>query len=150
MASKNARRKLAVVAKSTRHYAPRRILLDTHVWLWWYTADQRLGKDAESLIKRADEVRFSAASVWEMAIKRALGKLTFTVELDLARELARDGFMELAITIAHAEAIRGLPALHRDPFDRMLVAQSQIEGLTIITADDAIASYGIAAIDATR
>ena len=100
-------------------------------------------------MKRADEVRFSAASAWEINIKRALGKLVVGAELRLAQALERDGFMELAISVAHAEAVRALPAVHRDPFDRMLVAQAQVEGLAIVTADDVIAR-GIAVIDARR
>ncbi len=144
------RRKSASVAESAVAYSPRRILLDTHVWLWWYAGDKALGSAARSLIKHADEVRFSAASAWEIAIKRALGKLVLRGELSLARELERDGFTELAISIAHTDALRELSPRHRDPFDRMLVAQAQIEGLTLVTADAAIAQYGIPVIDARK
>jgi PIN domain nuclease of toxin-antitoxin system len=152
MAAKRAatprRRKRPIVAEPASTYSPRRILLDTHAWLWWYTGDRRLGRDAQALIKRTDEVRFSAASAWEIAIKRASGKLVFHGDTDLSRELERDGFTALAITVAHADAVRRLPHLHRDPFDRMLVAQSQLEGLTIVTADDVIPRYGVAVFDA--
>jgi PIN domain nuclease of toxin-antitoxin system len=144
------RRKPRTVAESTVPYLPRRILLDTHVWLWWYAGDRRLGREAMALIKSAPEVRVSAASAWEIAIKRALGKLVIRDALEISRELERDGFTELPVAITHAEAVHELPALHRDPFDRMLVAQAQIEGLTIVTADDAIARYGIPVIDARR
>jgi PIN domain nuclease of toxin-antitoxin system len=138
------------VAEATVPYSPRRILLDTHVWLWWFSGDRQLGREALALIKRAPEVRFSAASVWEISIKRALGKLLVRDELGISGELERDGFTELAVSIAHAEAVHELPALHRDPFDRMLVAQAQVEGLAIVTADDAIGRYGVPVIDARR
>lgn len=150
MASRSRSRKSARVAESSAPYSPRRILLDTHVWLWWYNGDKRLGPDVQALIKRADEVRFSAASAWEIAIKRALGKLVIRGDFRLAQELERDGFMELGISVAHAEAVHALPSVHRDPFDRMLVAQAQVEGLAIVTADDVIARYGNAVIDARR
>ena len=151
MASQSRRRrKTTGVAESSASYAPRRILLDSHVWLWWYHGDKRLGQDALNHIKIADEVRVSAASAWEINFKRALGKLVVRTELRLAEELERDGFLELAISVAHAEAVRALPALHRDPFDRMLVAQAQVEGLAIVTADDRMARYDVAVIDARR
>jgi PIN domain nuclease of toxin-antitoxin system len=150
VASRSSRRKVAKVAESAAPYSPRRILLDTHAWLWWYVGDRRLGPVAQSQIKRADEVRFSAVSAWEIAIKKALGKLDVPGTLRLAQELERDGFMELSISVAHAEAVRALPKVHGDPFDRMLVAQAQVEGLAIVTADDAIARYAVAVIDARR
>lgn len=143
-----ARRKRSTVAEATVSYQPRRILLDTHVWLWWFAGDRKLGHEALALIKRAAEVRFSAASAWEISIKRTLGKLVMRDELDIALELERDGFSELPVSVAHAAALQTLPSLHRDPFDRMLVAQAQIEGLTVVTADDTIAKYGIPVVDA--
>jgi PIN domain nuclease of toxin-antitoxin system len=145
-----ARRRPRTVRESSAPYSPRRILLDTHVWLWWHTGDRRLGRQAVTLIRSAQEVRFSAASAWEIAIKRTLGKLAVRGELEIARELERDGFTELAISVAHAQTVHALPTLHRDPFDRMLVAQAQVEGLAIVTADDAIATYGISVVDARR
>jgi PIN domain nuclease of toxin-antitoxin system len=148
VAPRSRKRKVASVAESSVSYLPRRILLDTHVWLWWYLGERRLGPSARSLIKTADEVRFSAASAWELAIKRGLGKLVVPGDLRLAQELERDGFMELPISVTHAEAVHALPKLHGDPFDRMLVAQAQLEGLAIVTADDAIARYDVAVIDA--
>jgi len=123
-------------------------LLDTHAWLWWYVGDRRLGREARALIKHSDDVRFSLASAWEIAIKRSTGKLPVKGELLLEQELERDGFTPLPITLAHTDEVRMLPPLHRDPFDRMLVAQARVEGLTIISADDAIARYGVAVIDA--
>ena len=131
-------------------YSPRRILLDTHVWLWWYAGDRQLGREALALIKAAPDVRFSAASAWEITIKRHLGKLIVPDDFAIGQELARDGFAELPITVAHAAAVHELRAIHRDPFDRMLVAQAQVEGLTVVTADDAITGYGVPVIDARR
>lgn len=148
MAARARRNKPARVAESAIPYAARRVLLDTHVWIWWYAGDDRLGRRARTLIKRASDVRVSAASVWEMAIKRSLGKLAFDSPLDLAAEIERDGFAELPISMAHAEAILTLPLVHRDPFDRMLIAQAQTEGLAIVTADDALAAYDVPIIDA--
>jgi PIN domain nuclease of toxin-antitoxin system len=150
VASRSRIRNSAKVAESSASYSPRRILLDSHVWLWWYNGDKQLGPAAQMLIKSADEVRFSAASAWEINIKRALGKLVVRGDLRLSQELERDGFMELGISVAHAEAVHALPAVHRDPFDRMLVAQAQVEGLAIVTADDVIGRYSVAVIDARR
>ena len=147
MAARSRKKKLARVAESAVPYLPRRLLLDTHVWIWWYTGDKRLGPRASSLIKSAAEVYVSAASAWEMAIKRRLGKLAFDDTLDLAAEIQRDGFTELPITMAHAEATRALPPAHRDPFDRMLIAQAQTEGVAIVTADDALAGYAVPIVD---
>jgi PIN domain nuclease of toxin-antitoxin system len=142
-------RKRAAVPESSPKLSPRRILLDTHTWLWWYTGDRRLGREARALIARTDEVSFSAASAWEIAIKRGIGKLRFHGELDLAQELERDGFTPLAVSIAHADGVRLLPTLHRDPFDRLLIAQAKIEDLAIVTADQTMARYGISVIDAS-
>ena len=145
-----ARRKARTVAEQAVAYVPRRILLDTHVWLWWCVSDRRLGREAIALIKKAPEVRLSAASAWEISIKRALGKVIVRGSFDIVADLERDGFQELPISIAHAEALNVLPRLHRDPFDRMIIAQAQSEGLVIVTADDAMAQYGVPVIDARR
>ncbi len=125
------------------------MLLDTHVWLWWQTGDKRLGRETVRVIQRAAEVRFSAASAWEMAIKSAIDKLVLPPHADVEAELERDGFQDLPVEMAHAEALRGLPALHRDPFDRMLIAQAMVEGLTLVTADPALARYGAPVMDAS-
>lgn len=127
---------------------PRRVLLDTHVWLWWQADDARLGAATRRLLQRASEVRFSVASAWEIAIKVAIGKLTLPLAADIAAELSRTGFMSLSIELAHAEEVRKLPRLHADPFDRMLVAQSRVEGLTLVSADRELAAYGITVLDA--
>lgn len=130
--------------------APGRLLLDTRVWLWWQTADRRLGPSTREAIASAVEVRFSAASAWEIAIKLSLGKLTLPRGADIEVELARDGFEPLAIDISHAAAVSRLPMHHRDPFDRMLIAQATIEDLTFVTADVALARYGVAILPATE
>ena len=128
----------------------RRLLLDTHVWLWWQCDDRRLGSATRHAIAEADEVRFSAVSVWEISIKRSLGRLTLPRGADIEAELQRDGFLPLAIEIAHARALEALPNIHRDPFDRMLVAQAIVESLTFATADDALARYGIPLVRAAE
>jgi PIN domain nuclease of toxin-antitoxin system len=128
---------------------PRRLLLDTQVWLWWQGDDARLGPRARDTIARAAEVCVSAASVWEIAIKSGLGKLTLPRSYDIVAELEIDGFQPMPVDIAHAQATSSLPQIHRDPFDRMLVAQSMVEGLVLITADRDLSRYGIEPIDAT-
>ncbi len=130
--------------------APRRLLLDTHVWLWWQADDARLGPATRALIHRASEVRFSAASAWEIAIKVAIGKLTLPADADIGEELSQSGFLALPVEIAHADAVRHLPPLHRDPFDRLLVAQSRLEGLTLVSADRYLAQYDITVLDAAN
>lgn len=139
-----------VVAEATvSEFAPRRVLLDTHVWLWWQKNARTLGPRTRRIIAGASEVRFSLASTWEMAIKEALGKLTLPKDADVEAELERDGFLTLPITYAHFGELRRLPALHRDPFDRMLVAQARVEGLIIVTVDPQISLYDVAVHDAS-
>lgn len=105
---------------------------------------------ARSAIASAIEVRFSAASAWEVAIKLSLGKLTLPRDADIEVELARDGFEPLAIEISHAAAVSRLPMHHRDPFDRMLIAQAMVEDLTLVTSDVALARYGVPILRATE
>lgn len=122
------------------------LLVDTHIWLWWRADDPKLGPAARKAIRNAREVRFSAASAWEIAIKQALGKVRLPRDIgdiDLSAELALDGFVPLAISIDHALAVALLPPIHRDPFDRMLVAQASIEGLTLVTADPEFSAYDV-------
>lgn len=117
-----------------------RILLDTQLVLWALSGDRRLPKNARALLD-VSEVFVSAASIWEIAIKAALGKL----EADAAEvraSLGPTGFAELPVTGAHAEHVAKLPAHHRDPFDRMLVAQSLCEPLVLLTADAQLVAYG--------
>jgi PIN domain nuclease of toxin-antitoxin system len=117
-----------------------RLLLDTHVVLWWRQANARLGAEAVGAIRRADVVYVSAASVWEVAIKRALGKVRLPGRF--TDGVAESGFLPLPIGMAHAEAAGALPPHHTDPFDRMLVAQARLEHLTVVTHDRAFAPYG--------
>jgi len=125
-----------------------RILVDSHVAVWWLDDSASMGATCRDLIARADEVFFSAVTPWELGIKRALG--TLTMPDGLAAALASGGFTPLAISIAHAERAPALPAHHRDPFDRMLVAQAQLESLAIATADPALSAYEVELIDALR
>lgn len=127
----------------------RRLLLDTHTLLWWLKDDPALGLDARSLIADgANEVFVSSASAWEMSIKRALGKLKAPDDLD--RIVEDEGFTQLEISFFHAEKAGELPPLHRDPFDRMLIAQAQAEGLDIVTSDNMFEKYGVKTISASQ
>jgi PIN domain nuclease of toxin-antitoxin system len=118
-----------------------RLLLDTHVLLWWSTDSPRLQESAREAIRSAGRVVVSAASAWEAAIKAGSGKLTLSVSFDAVAEV--NGFEKLPITVAHAAAVTALPEHHRDPFDRMLVAQARAEGLTLVTHDRALEPYGV-------
>lgn len=121
-----------------------RLLVDTHLLLWAAAKSRRLPKEARRLLEDpANEVLFSAASIWEIAIKAALRKSDFRVDLALLRPaLSAMDFAELPVTGAHAERLASLPQLHKDPFDRMLVAQSLSEPLVLLTNDSALAAYG--------
>ena len=121
-----------------------RILLDTHLVLWSVAHSRRLPREARALIlDEVNEVFYSAASVWEVAIKSALRRRDFRADPSvLVRALAQSGFSELPVTAAHAARVAGLPAIHRDPFDRLLVAQSLAEPMTLLTNDAALARYG--------
>ena len=118
-------------------------LLDTHVLLWAAAASRRLPEDARALIEDpGNELVFSAASLWEVAIKNGLGQEEFSVDPRLLRRgLLENGYVELPVTGAHAMAVDLLPPIHKDPFDRILVAQAQIEGLTLLTADEVVTRY---------
>jgi PIN domain nuclease of toxin-antitoxin system len=127
----------------------RRLLLDTHALLWWLGDDKQLGTQARAAI--GDErnlVCVSAATGWEIAVKRALGKLDAPNNLDALVE--EEGFVHLPITFFHGEQAGALPRHHADPFDRMLVAQAQAEGLVIVTSDENIPKYGVRVMDAGR
>ena len=120
-----------------------KVLLDTHVLLWAAVMPSRLRGGARSLIENpATEVVFSAASLWEVAIKRGLGRKDFDVDPRLLRRgLLEQGYTELPVIGAHAVAVDLLPPIHKDPFDRILIAQAQVEGITLLTADDVVARY---------
>jgi PIN domain nuclease of toxin-antitoxin system len=114
--------------------------LDTHVVLWSLSSPQRLSKVARDAIEDPGNIVFvSAAVAWEIEIKSAIGKLR--APSDLATQASAANFQELPITIAHALALRQLPNLHRDPFDRIMLAQARAAGLTFVTADPAILQY---------
>jgi PIN domain nuclease of toxin-antitoxin system len=114
--------------------------VDTHALVWWDAG--KLPAPTVRVVQRAAEVFVSAASAWEIAIKASLGKIRMRGSVsDVARAY---GFRELPITCPHAERVRALPPIHRDPFDRMLIAQASVEGLTILTRDPMFARYGAA------
>ena len=120
----------------------KRLLLDTHTFLWWLADDPSLGEKARAVIADGrNDVYVSAASIWEISIKRALGKLE--APDDLEQVVEDENFIRLPISLFHAEAAGKLQPLHHDPFDRMLVAQAQSEGLTLVTADEHIPGYGV-------
>ena len=120
-----------------------KLLLDTHLLLWAAEDAKRLPKAARRLIENLDnELLFSAASLWEIAIKRGLGREDFQVDARiLRRALVDNGYIELAITSEHVITIDQLPSTHKDPFDRLLVAQALTEGITFLTSDAQIAGY---------
>ena len=120
-----------------------KLLLDPHVLLWAAAEPRRLPIAARRLIADDDnEVVFSAASLWEITIKRQLGRDDCEVDPRvLRRSLLDNGYVELAIRSDHAVAIEGLPPIHEDPFDRMVVAQATLEGITLMTADPVVATY---------
>jgi PIN domain nuclease of toxin-antitoxin system len=124
-----------------------RLLLDTHALIWFTGDPDELRPEAREAIVDAGTVVVSAASIWEISTKAALGKLQPPVD-DLGRELVEWGFEVLPISGAHAWAVGRLPDHHRDPFDRMLVTQAQLEGLTIVTRDPDIACYQVAVLAA--
>ena len=125
----------------------RRLLLDTHVLLWWLTDDEALGAQTKALIADGrNEVLVSAATVWELSIKRAKGLLDAPDDMEAV--IADEGFSALPISLRHAQQAGILPDLHRDPFDRMLVAQTKTEGLELLTADAMIPQYGVRCLSA--
>jgi PIN domain nuclease of toxin-antitoxin system len=120
-----------------------RVLLDTNVLLWGAIEPEKLSRAAVALIESPDnEMVFSALSIWEIAIKTGLGRADFRIDAGmLRRNLLDNGYAELAVTGAHAAALAALPPIHKDPFDRMLVAQVIVEGLTLLTSDRMVAKY---------
>ncbi|WP_102944282.1 type II toxin-antitoxin system VapC family toxin [Stenotrophomonas sp. VV52] len=120
-----------------------KLLLDTHLLLWAAQGADRLPPDAHALMSQPEnELFFSVASLWEIVIKRGLGRDDFKVDPRvLRRSLLDNGYSELAILSEHAVAIDGLPPIHKDPFDRLLVAQATVEGITLLTADAHVAEY---------
>jgi PIN domain nuclease of toxin-antitoxin system len=118
-----------------------RLLIDTHVFLWWSKENRRLRKEARQAIGEAEIAFVSAASAWEAAIKRGLGKLDIPEPFEDAVQAS--GFSKLDVTFSHAAAVSELPRHHGDPFDRMLVAQALVEGLTLVTHDPHFRPYRV-------
>jgi PIN domain nuclease of toxin-antitoxin system len=127
----------------------RKVLIDTHVLLWWLSDDDSLGQSARQLIiNPRNEIFVSAASSWEIAIKKKKGLLIAPDDIDAVVE--DEGFSKLPMTIFHGEQAGALEEIHKDPFDRMLIAQAQSEGVELLTADKIIPQYGVRVIDASK
>src|SRR4051812_24746695 len=123
-----------------------RLLLDTHALLWWLSGDRRLSRKAQALIgDEGNDVYISAASAWEVTTKYRLGKLpeAGVVATEFSRHVARQGFIGLDISLEHGERAGALGGAQRDPFDRMLIAQSQAENLTLVSNEEAFDDYGL-------
>jgi len=121
-------------------------LLDTHAFLWFISEDERLSKNVCDIISRQDnEIYFSAGSAWEIAIKTGLGRLSIQGELEhfLIDQLSVNQMLSLPITLPHAVCTRLLPAIHKDPFDRILIAQSTLENMPLITHDRIMTEYDV-------
>jgi PIN domain nuclease of toxin-antitoxin system len=121
-----------------------KLLVDTHLLLWAATEPEKLPAAARRMFKEQENTLiFSAASLWEIAIKQSIGRKDFRADARLLRRgLLDNGYEELPVTSAHAVAIDALPPLHKDPFDRILIAQAQVEGILLVTADERVAQYG--------
>jgi PIN domain nuclease of toxin-antitoxin system len=123
-----------------------RLLLDTHAFLWWLAGDERLSVGArEAIGEELDPVFVSVASIWEISTKHRLGKLPGASAIvgDLAGVIEGQGFVGLPITIRHGQAAGALPGPHRDPFDRMLIAQAMLDDLTLVSNERAFSAYGV-------
>ena len=120
------------------------LLLDTHVLLWAAAGSKRLSRSTRTLLlAQGNKLHFSPASLWEIVIKRRLGRDDFKVDpFRLRRMLASSGYTELAVTSDHVLTVDGLPLLHNDPFDRLLIAQARSEGMNLLTVDERIVRYG--------
>lgn len=117
-----------------------RVLLDTHLLYWWFYDTKKLSRNAEALIRKAEEVFVSAASLWEIAIKVRLGKMKARPQ-DILSWIDKNDFLELPITFHHAALVADLPLHHADPFDRLLVAQAISEPLHLLTVDEQLKRY---------
>ena len=128
-----------------------RLLLDTHVLVWWVDDSRNLGRKARSAISRnGTELYISAISIWEISIKTAAKRMGLKTPLeDSIPIMLEEGAQSLSVTFTHAYAVRYLSHHHGDPFDRMLIAQAQCEGLTIVTADPAFRAYDVPVLDAS-
>jgi PIN domain nuclease of toxin-antitoxin system len=122
-----------------------KLLLDTHAFIWWDSNPALLSAPALAALRDpANEVWLSVASVWEMVIKAQLGKLTLRLPLaDIVVQQQGNGLQVFPVTLAHALAVEGLPAIHKDPFDRMLIAQANVEGAELVTGDQVVRQYPV-------
>lgn len=120
-----------------------KFLLDTHLLLWAAGQPERLSKPARELIENPDNaLYFSAASIWEIAIKSSLGREDFKADSRLIRRgLIDNGYREISISSEHAAGVQSLPLVHKDPFDRLLIAQSLVEGMPLVTVDPVLSQY---------
>lgn len=127
-----------------------RLLLDTHALLWWLTDEEALGERAREHIAAAENaIVVSAASMWEIAIKQRLGKIVADIA-EIEKEIAQQGMVRLGIEADHLIELTSLPDYHRDPFDRMLIAQARAEDMPLMTRDPEIAAYSVDRIAADR
>jgi PIN domain nuclease of toxin-antitoxin system len=123
-----------------------RLLLDTQALIWWDNGSPELGENAKAAIRNANSVFVSAASEWELAIKSALGKIA--LRRSILEAVVEAGFEPLPVSFEHTQSVRRLKAVHKDPFDRLLVAVAMVEGLTFVSSDTFLAQYAITVIDA--
>jgi PIN domain nuclease of toxin-antitoxin system len=127
----------------------KRILLDTHALIWWLNGDSKLGSNAKAHIASStNDVYVSAATVWEISIKQQMNKLNAPEDIESVVEKA--GFLPLAMSLFHGQQAGKLPLHHKDPFDRLLIAQAQAEGLVILTKDEHFPRYGVRLINANE
>jgi PIN domain nuclease of toxin-antitoxin system len=122
------------------------LLLDTHAFIWWRVNDPRIRRGTRQIVASADRVFVSLVSAWEAAIKVGLGRLRIPEPFKSGIE--KSGFEPLPIAFSHVERVAELPHHHGDPFDRMLIAQAMVEGLTVVTGDRRFSSYGVQVVDA--
>lgn len=123
-----------------------RLLLDTQCWLWWFAQPEKLNENViEQIVDETNEVWLSVASVWEMGIKVSIGKLPLPKQIDdyVSTRMTQLGARSLEITASHALRVAALPLHHRDPFDRMLIAQAQVEDMTLVSADSTFKQYEV-------
>ena len=122
-----------------------KLLLDTHAFIWWDSDPTQLSAQALAALRDpTNEVWLSVASVWEMVIKAQLGKLTLRLPLaEVVRQQQANGLRALPVTLAHVLAVEGLPPIHKDPFDRVLIAQASVEGAELVSADHVVRQYPV-------
>jgi len=122
-----------------------KLLLDTHVFIWWDSDPGRLSPSAiKAMGDPLNEIWLSVVSVWELLVKAQLGKLTLRLPLsDIVNQQRANGLRVLPVTLTHALAVDGLPMVHKDPFDRMLIAQANVEGAELVSADQVVRQYPV-------